>query len=370
MGEARPYTPNTNLPKQPTFALMKILLIGQGISGTWLSYWLQQSGVEIIVIDEERPNSATRVASGLINPLTGRRVVETWMADELMPFAETHYTNMGEMLKATVISNCGIMVFPPSEEMVDAYQKRIDQGSPYVHSLTQTETWDAYFNFRHGVVHIQPAYWVDLQTLLAGWRQWLLENGMLRQERFDESKLQVRGNGVVYHDIHADYMVYCDGIHTFQSTYWQGLPYSFNKGEALIVSIDGLPHGQIYKFGMFVLVPWHNGQWWVGSTYENDYSDELPTNAFRKRAEFFLQNTLRLPYTVTDHFAAIRPSALERRPFVGMHPHTERVGIFNGMGSKGVSLAPYFAKELAGHLVNGGKLLDEVNVQRFKRAFL
>jgi glycine/D-amino acid oxidase-like deaminating enzyme len=121
---------------------------------------------------------------------------------------------------------------------------------------------------------------------------------------------------------------------------------------------------------MFVLVPWHNGQWWVGSTYENDYADELPTNTFRKRTEFFLKNTLHLPYTVTDHFAAIRPSALERRPFVGMHPHIERVGIFNGMGSKGVSLAPYFAKDLAGHLVNGSGLLDEVNVQRFKRAFL
>ena len=364
-----PEPPKTPTHQTPTFAFMKILLIGQGISGTWLSYWLQQSGAEIIIIDEERPNSATRVASGLINPLTGRRVVTTWMAETLLPFAETHYTNLGEMLNAKLISNCGIMAFPSSEEMVDAYQKRIDQGSPYVHGLTQTETWEAYFNFRHGVVHIQPAYWVDLQTLLAGWRQWLLAHGLLRQDCFDESKLQVLGDGVVYNDIHADYIVYCDGIHTFQSTYWQGLPYSFNKGEALIVSIDGLPHGQIYKFGISVLVPWHNGQWWVGSTYENDYVNELPTDAFSKRTEYFLQHTLRLPFTITDHVAAIRPSVLERRPFVGKHPHSERVGIFNGMGSKGVSLAPYFAKQLAEHVLYGSELSPDVDIRRYKRAF-
>ncbi len=349
---------------------MKIIIIGQGISGTWLSYWLQQSGAEIIVIDEERPNSATRVASGIINPLTGRRVVETWMADALLPFAETHYTKMSELLAAPVIHNCGIVAFPPSEDMVDAYQKRIDEGSPYVHGLTQADKWDTCFNYRFGAVHIQPAYWVDLQTLLTDYRQWLLSHGRLLQERFDETRLKVQADGVVYKDFTADYIVYCDGIHTFQSTYWQGLPYTYNKGEALIVSIDGLPHGQIYKFGITALVPWHNGQWWVGSSYDNQFVDDKPTAAFRQRMEFFLQHTLRLTFKVTDHLSAIRPGVLERRPFVGRHPHAESVAILNGMGTKGVSLAPYFAKQLAEQLMLGATLLPETDVRRFKRAFM
>jgi len=54
-----------------------VLIIGQGICGTFLSWWLEQKGLSFIVIDEERPYTASRAAAGLINPVTGRRIVKT-----------------------------------------------------------------------------------------------------------------------------------------------------------------------------------------------------------------------------------------------------------------------------------------------------
>jgi glycine/D-amino acid oxidase-like deaminating enzyme len=64
----------------------EFLIVGQGISGTWLSYYLQKANRSFIVIDNEQPNSASRVAAGIINPVTGRRIVKTWMIDELFLF--------------------------------------------------------------------------------------------------------------------------------------------------------------------------------------------------------------------------------------------------------------------------------------------
>jgi glycine oxidase len=44
----------------------------------------------------------------------------------------------------------------------------------------------------------------------------------------------------------------------------------------------------------------------------------------------------------------------------------DRLIIFNGLGTKGVSLAPYFSDILVRQLENGVPLTKEVDVTRFK----
>ncbi|HAI83826.1 MAG TPA: FAD-dependent oxidoreductase, partial [Chitinophagaceae bacterium] len=131
--------------------------------------------------------------------------------------------------------------------------------------------------------------------------------------------------------------------------------------------IPALIQERIFKFGITTLVPWRDGLWWVGSTYDNRFTDVLPTEHFRASMEAALRQILQLPFTVVDHIAAIRPATIERRPFVGLHPAIPHIGIFNGMGTKGCSLAPYFGEQLAQHLINGTPLLPQVDVQRFRK---
>ena len=63
------------------------LIVGQGISGTMLSWFLHKEGKSFAVIDDGNEHSASKTAAGIINPITGRRYVTTWMIDEVMPFA-------------------------------------------------------------------------------------------------------------------------------------------------------------------------------------------------------------------------------------------------------------------------------------------
>jgi len=85
------------------------------------------------------------------------------------------------------------------------------------------------------------------------------------------------------------------------------------------------------------------------------------------KSQSFVESWLKLPFTIIDHRAAVRPATLERRPFVGFHPQYNSVGIFNGMGTKGCSLAPFFANQLVQHIIHRTPIHSEADVKRFQR---
>jgi glycine/D-amino acid oxidase-like deaminating enzyme len=117
---------------------------------------------------------------------------------------------------------------------------------------------------------------------------------------------------------------------------------------------------------MIVPLP-QTGLFWVGASYQWEYQDPNPSQEFREKMEAFLRSFLKLPFSIVDHLSSIRPASLERRPFVGMHPKFPRLGILNGMGTKGCSLAPYFAKQLSDHLIHGTSIEPLADIKRFTR---
>lgn len=347
-----------------------VIVVGQGICGTFLSWYLREAGLNILVLDEPQPFSASKVASGIINPVTGRQVVTTWLANELMPFAGEAYGAVGNIIGTTVAHQKNIIVFPPSQQMSDAYVKRMAEDNSYIKQASETtyEAFkDAFFSY-YGIAVIEPVWHIDLHTLLHGWRNVLQQNNMLLQERFDETRLVITGDGVQYKGRSAGKIIFCNGIETFSLPWFKNLPFVFNKGEALIVDIPQLQPNNIFKIGNSTIVPWYDGLWWIGSSYENDFADALPTDAFKNKKKQELQQYLKLPFTVVDHIASLRPAvAIERRPFVGFHPAYPAIGILNGMGTKGCSLAPYFAQQLADNLINGSTVNPLADVKRFAR---
>ena len=146
------------------------------------------------------------------------------------------------------------------------------------------------------------------------------------------------------------------------------LPFSLNKGEALTVDIPDLPGEHIYKKSMMLIPLARPGHWWLGSGYDWNLADLHPTSQFREKAEAHLRGWLRLPFTITGHLAGLRPATVERRPFIGIHPRWKQLGIVNGLGSKGCSLAPYFTRQLTDHILYRKPLAPETDVRRFTGA--
>lgn len=342
------------------------LIIGQGISGTFLSRELQKAGQSVMVIDTANPRSASRVASGVINPVTGRRIVKTWMIEELLPFAREAYRHIGNDLKMNCIAEKDIIDCFPTPQMRLAFTDRYEKDPQYL-ALPANENdrraWLQY-DFGYGLIH--PCYWIDLATLLPAWRRHLQQKGQLLEAPFEVSDLVVKDDHVRYQHITASKIIFCDGVAGFNNPFFQALPYAASKGEALLVEIPGMPDTHIIKKG-YSLVPWKENIFWLGSTYLWEFTDDAPTPGFYQFAKNWLQLTLRMPFTIVDHLAALRPATLERRPFIGLHPVHRSVGIFNGMGTKGCSLAPYFARQMTDLLLNDIPVQKEADVQRFQR---
>lgn len=341
------------------------LIIGQGIAGTWLSYYLQKERKSFLVIDNNFPGSPSRIAAGIINPVTGRRHVEVWMAKELLPFAWDAYTKIGHELNITSISHKNIIDFFPSPQMRQSFVQRVEEQNEYVHSYPEQNHFNHLFNYDFGCGEIRPVYTAHLETLLPAWQKQLQEKNLLLEEEFDINQLQIKKDGIQYSTIEAEKIIFCDGNSGSTNPHFQQLPFAPNKGEVLLAEIPDLPAQHIYKKGMMMVPLATEGLWWVGSSYAWEFTNTEPTKEFREKTEALLKGWLKIPFKITDHLSGLRPATLERRPFVGFHPQHPGIGILNGMGTKGCSLAPFFAKQLVDNMVYNEPLNPLADVARF-----
>ncbi len=339
------------------------LIVGQGISGTFLSWYLRQHGMRYVVIDDKNNNSASRVAAGIINPVTGRRMVKTWMIDELIPFAKAVYRKLGYELKIRTITECTVRDFFPTPQMRSAFMNRFEEDASYL-DMTSDVDYDQHLNYSFGYGTIRPAFLIHLKSILTTWRNVLESEDKLIEHSFNANELNFSDNGVRYQNIHARKIIFCDGAGAASTPWFGALPFAFNKGECLLVEIPGLARDSILKKGIS-LVPLYDDIFWAGSSYEWHYEDDKPSASFYKRTVALLTDFLKIPFNVVGHEAALRPATLERRPFVGFHPALPAIGILNGMGTKGCSLAPYYARQLADHICFGTDIDPAASVERF-----
>lgn len=346
------------------------LIIGQGLCGTWLSYYLQKENKSFIVIDNDNNNSPSKIAAGIINPVTGRRMVETWMIDELLPFVWQAYSEIGYVLDIQAILQKNIIDFFPSPQMLDSFRKRLEEGCQYLHPFPEQNHFNHLFNYDFGCGEIRPVYTAHTERLLPTWRNHLKNVNLLVEETFELKNLIVTDKEIRYKEITADKIIFCDGGGGFDNPYFKLLPFAPNKGEVLIAEIPELPDHTIYKKGMLLAPLAEKNLFWIGSSYEWEFADPYPSQKFRETTESFLKSWLRVPFKIISHKAGVRPATLERRPFVGFHPLYKNVGILNGMGTKGCSLAPYFAKQLADHLIFDSPIQKEADIQRFHKLLL
>ncbi len=353
------------------------IIVGQGISGTLLSWQLHQAGQRVLVYDDAQPHTASRTAAGIINPVSGRRFELAWLYDIIFPEAQSTYRAMEAMLGIACFHPRDIWSVWPSAQMKDAFAAAA-AGETGGRTSSGGNVAAAYMEqpatVRHGGELLQPfgagiikGANVQLGALLPAWHGFLQSLGLLRQERFNVSALQLEDDGVIYHDLRAGAVIFCEGVESPANPYFGGLKFLPNKGEALVVEIPGFETTDIIKKGI-TLVPLEGSTYWAGASFSWDYPDASPTAAARVSLESGLQQLLNVPFEVKKQMAAVRPSGMDRRPFVGMHPKYPRVGIFNGMGSKGCSLAPWAAAQFRRHLLEGAPLLPEIDIKRYFNA--
>jgi len=337
------------------------IIVGQGLAGSWLCHHLLAAGKEVLVADKYNPFSASRVSSGVVNPITGRNLVKTWLFDELLAFAMPAYRQMEQLLNLPLWEERNFVWLLQSEHDLNKFTARTENPAYAQHILaTQRGEWRTGFRSLTGYAQV-GGYYLNSPAFIDAYRQYLLSQNRLVEDWVNADELILLPDAVQWKGITAQKIIFCNGYHAAAHPFFSHLPFAPNKGEALIIQSDYLAGLEKYmvKGGNF-LVPKGNNQFWVGSQYLFQNFTQDPPPAIRAQMEATLSKMLTAPYTVVNQIAGIRPSTQQRRPLVGLHPQRPQIGLLNGLGTKGTLMSAYFAHKFVQHLLHNQPLPPEV----------
>ncbi len=339
------------------------LIIGQGLAGTAMGYLLQKEGYKILLFDTPAQNQSSRIAAGLYNPVTGRKMVKTWMGEVLFPQIEPFYKELEELTGKQFINS--EKIYRPFLSIEEQNEWMGHSSDPEIQKFVEAIFTESQYNELKdpfGGVLLKMAGWLNINELLEGMSSYFGERVVL--ENFEEEELKKTSTGWEYKGIQTKNLIYCNGLGAMKSRFFSFLPFAPVKGEILEVKQDFFPD-YIVNRGVF-RVPLENGTFRVGSTYTWHDLDQGPTDSAKKELLEKLEELVKVEVSeVTSHKFGIRPATKDRKPFLGKHPTDHSVYIFNGFGAKGVSLVPYFSLMMRDFILHSKPLLKEVDISRY-----
>jgi glycine oxidase len=374
------------------------IIVGQGIAGSVLAYFLRKNGQKVVVIDRNTEGvlSSSKIAAGVINPITGRRFVKSWRIDELLPFAKQTYQELEKVLKISIWHDRRIIrTLRDIEEennfllrrTYPDYEFYCGETTPLPRLSDENASLvDASFiNHFHSFADIKNGAQVNVPFLIEHFRTYFIDNQCFINNDFSFSDLIIEENGVTYKNIKAEKIIFAEGAAGATNPYFSWLPFNLDKGELLLVRIPNLKLRHIFK-NKISIVPLHDigivskmsaqspkntegghaeDLYWVGATNAWTFDDDQPSENNKLLIINELREILNCPFEIIGHQAAVRPTVRDRRPFIGLHPKFPVLGIFNGFGTKGASLVPFFAARFVDSLLKNLPLEREVDISRF-----
>jgi glycine/D-amino acid oxidase-like deaminating enzyme len=306
----------------------------------------------VLVLDRGRDTSASRVAAGLITPVTGKRLAKSWRWDELFPAAAAFYRSVEAETGTGFFHQRPSLRLFVSEAEREEFRRRegtILRGLVRPEPLINLEWFAAPF----GGFEMPDAARLDVARFLDASR-----------DHFRAHCAHATADVPEPESLDAEAVILCPGYSPEPDPWFGGIRFNAAKGEILTVRIPGLVEERVVHRGIW-LVPAGGEVFHVGATHTWEPLDSIPTPEGRAEIESKLREFLKLPYEVIGHRAAVRPVIDAGFPVLGRHPDNPRLAYFNGLGAKGSLLAPFFANQLAAHLCGEGDIDPAVNVARF-----
>lgn len=322
------------------------LIVGLGIAGTLVSYELYKAGKSFIVIDDPVPAKSSLVAGAVINPVNVHQWKKAPGCDTYIPAALQTYREIELSLGCNFLYPKTMLVTISSNNESPANPVNNFTSQPNkdeVDYLQQT------FGAGERFTKLENVWQVDIALLYEKWRSFLQSKNLLLEERLDLQALMIRQDKANYRDILASKIIFCEGAAAAANPLWAGLPFTRNRGEALLLSIPQLDAAYIYQ-SKIRLAPAAGGLFWCGSNYVWQYNTLQPDENWKEKTMQFLQQWLQIPFKIVNHIVAERPTTAGQELLAGIHPHYPSLAMLNGLGTKGFSAAPLLAQTLVAQL--------------------
>lgn len=344
------------------------LIVGAGLAGISFAETAIQNRKKIFVINDNSQNSST-VAGGLYNPIILKRFTEVWQSQSQLNLLTEFYSNLEQKLNVKLDYKVPLLRKFYSVEEQNNWFTASDK--PGLTNYLSTQLISSKFNcinapFGYGEV-LQTGY-VDTFTLIESYKSYLNSTNSLVEEPFLHEDIVIYKDCLQYKNLKAKHIVFAEGFGMLSNPFFKSLPLDGAKGELLLIKAPNLKIGVIIKSSIFIL-PLENDLYKVGATYNWVDKSSIPTEEAKQELLKELNELIQCEYEVIDHYAGVRPTVKDRKPMLGTHPIHKNLHVLNGLGTRGVMLAPAMAKMLFEYIEKDIPLDDYVNIKRFKNAF-
>jgi glycine/D-amino acid oxidase-like deaminating enzyme len=328
------------------FPAPKILIIGQGIAGTVVSFILSQQQIEHVVIDNPNTNTSSQIAAGIVHPITGRRLAIAPQYNVALQEARILYEEMSKQFGHTFFEQKKILeIYADVKHRNDWLSRSADDDCAILQCSEIQQSALQNISALHGAMCIAMGHFLKIKLLLDSYKNFLTSEKKIRTEKFNYTSLQFKDENIFYNDAKYSHIIFCEGSAASLNPFFPTLPFHLCKGEILDAHIPELTEEYIINKSIYIL-PMGDHFFKIGSNFEWDFKDDKPTSKIRQELESSLQTIIKCNYEIINHQAAIRPTVKNREPICLWHSRYKNIGILNGLGTKGALLAPLLAKKL------------------------
>lgn len=345
------------------------IIVGLGLAGISFAEELIQNNKSFVVF-EDHSQTSSLVAGGVYNPVILKRFTPVWNAKEQLEVAMPFYASLEKRFGKKLDDK-----FPTRK----VFKSIEDQNNWFIASDKPKLSEFMNPNIIHekvlgisgdfGFGEVYQTGRIDTHRLVSTYRNFLIEQDQLISKSFDYSLLKLETDIVCYNDIRANKVVFCEGFGLKKNPFFNYLPLNGTKGETITIKAKDLNIDFLVKSTLFVL-PMGDHTYKIGATFNWTDKTSDPTIDGKKELIDKLDKVIDIPYTIIDHNAGIRPTVKDRRPLVGVHPKYQQLVVLNGLGTRGVMIAPSMAKQLYDHLEKSELLDPEISIDRYKKALL
>ena len=340
------------------------LIVGLGLAGLAFVEELIKANKSFIVFEDDSQTSSL-VAGGVYNPVILKRFSPVWNAKEQLAIALPFYENLEKKFNQTFDRKFVIKKAFKSTEDQNNWFSAFDKPTvaPFLDDTLDKNTY-AGVKGSHYFGNVKEGGRIDTHKLVEAYRQYLKNNQKIRFEKFYHNDILFEGNLVTYNNLKASKIVFCEGFGVKQNPYFNHLPLEEVKGEIITIHAPKLEIDFLLKSTLFVL-PLGNNRYKVGATFNHKDKTSIPSIEGKEELIEKLKKVITVPYTIVSQSAGIRPAVKDRKPLVGTHVSHKQLSVLNGLGTRGVMIAPTVAKNLFQYIEFGTELDPEIDIKRF-----
>lgn len=309
---------------------LPVLIVGQGIAGSILALSLQDLSIPFWIINNESFLAASLTSGATLNYFNFRKETAPEYKKEEWENAIQYYQAVEAKWQTSFISS------KPIVELVE---------DPQFPSLPSWQLFEKRI--------IKTSYFLDARKMILHARKLCQEQNLYQEGKFNYEELKIESEYISWQGKIFSAVIFCEGVQARNNPFAQSFPWVKNKGDVLLLSIPDLDETKIYQTPLHRLLPLGNQVFWLGSQHVWQFEEVQPDYDWAQKQLKYLQQNLKLPFTLLEHKVAERPTTAGQKMIVQFLENQKRIGIINGLGSKGwiraANVIPQFAKEIAQH---------------------